>query len=223
MYSFAQRDDTSVVDEPLYGYYLNRTDKDHPGKSEIVSAMLLDAERIITEIILGHVDRDVLFVKTMAHHLDGIDLSFLKKTVNVILTRDPVEMLPSLVNQIPNPDVWDTGLPQQLELYNTLVGLDQEPPVLDSRELLLSPQNVLEQLCERIGIPFDSAMMSWPAGSREFDGVWAPYWYHNVHKSTGFAPYRKKDAPFPEHLEATLEKCQPIYEQLKKQCIKSRK
>ena len=34
MYSFAQRPDTRVVDEPLYGHYLRVSGAEHPGDQE---------------------------------------------------------------------------------------------------------------------------------------------------------------------------------------------
>ena len=44
--------------------------------------------------------------------------------------------------------------------------------------------------------------------------MWAPHWYHNVHKSTTFAEYRPKTEPFPERLKAVYEQCRPHYERL---------
>ena len=35
-------------------------------------------------------------------------------------------------------------------------------------------------------------MLSWSAGARESDGVWARHWYHEVEKSTGFEPYKEQ-------------------------------
>ena len=39
-----------------------------------------------------------------------------------------------------------------------------------SEATLRNPRGVLEKLCERIGIPFDEAMLSWTAGARREDG-----------------------------------------------------
>ena len=50
---------------------------------------------------------------------------------------------------------------------------------------------MLEALCDALGVRFDPAMLSWPAGPRPTDGVWAPHWYDGVWKSTGFGPYRE--------------------------------
>ena len=221
MYSFAQRKDTTVVDEPFYGYYLKRTGAPHPGAAEVIAAMECDGQAVIDQTILGPVATDILFVKTMAHHLDGLDTAFLNETHNVLLTRDPAEMLPSLVNQIPNPTARDTALPQQLDLLNLLATYGQVPVVVDSKELLLSPEHVLEELCRVLDIPFHSGMLSWPAGRRDFDGVWAPHWYHNVHKSTGFAPYSPKTEAVPQHVRSVLEECRPAYDHLYSLSIKA--
>jgi hypothetical protein len=39
MYSFGNRPDTVVTDEPLYGYYLATTGIEHPGRDEIIASM----------------------------------------------------------------------------------------------------------------------------------------------------------------------------------------
>ena len=39
---------------------------------------------------------------------------------------------------------------------------------------------MLRALCAALGVPFDAAMLSWPAGPRDSDGVWAPHWYAGV-------------------------------------------
>lgn len=214
MYSFAQRPDTRVVDEPLYAHYLRVSGAEHPGAAEVLAAMDSDGERVVREVLMGDYDRPVVFFKQMAHHLVELDRSFLATSVNVLLTRDPEEMLPSLVNQIPHPTLRDTGLAVQSALLAELRELGQEPPVLDSREVLLDPRGALTQLCARLGIPFFDEMLSWPAGARPEDGVWAPHWYHNVHRSTGFDTYHRKTAPFPEPLRPLLEECRPHYQAL---------
>jgi hypothetical protein len=214
MYSFAQRADTRVVDEPLYAHYLRVSGADHPGRDEVLAAQETDGERVVRRVILGPCDHPVLFMKQMAHHLAELDRGFLARTANVLLIRDPAEMLRSLVHQIPKPGLSDTGLAVQSELLSELRELGQDPPVLDSRELLLDPPGVLRQLCGRLGIPFEEAMLRWTAGPRPEDGVWARHWYHNLHRSTGFAPYRAKTGPFPPQLAPLLAECRPHYETL---------
>ena len=117
--------------------------------------------------------------------------------------------------------IHDTGFDFQIKILEMAAEWGQEIPVLDSRELLLNPRQVLTTLCERIGIPFAEQMLSWPPGPRPEDGVWAKYWYSNVHKSTGFAPYTAKTDPLPAHLQPLLDECLPYYEQLYQQAIKA--
>ena len=155
----------------------------------------------------------------MAHHLVEIDLAFLARTINVLLIRDPFDVLRSLINQIPKPVLHDTGIGIQADLLYRFQELGQDLLVLDSTYLLKDPAGVLSRLCQRIGIPFQESMLSWPVGGQPEDGVWAPYWYHNVHKSTGFQPYRPKTDPFPPRLEGLLAECRPHYETLKSHAI----
>jgi hypothetical protein len=221
MYSFAQRPDTRVLDEPIYGHYLRVTGAQHPIPGDVIAAMESDGSKVISDVILGPCDRPTLFMKQMTHHLVDIDLSFLKRTTNVLLTRDPVEMLPSLDRVLDRPTLRDTGFKGQADLLALLRAYGQEPLVMDSRELLRDPPGVLATLCAGVGIEFDDRMLSWEARPRPEDGVWAPHWYTNVHKSTGFEPYRPKLEPFPPHLEPLLAECQPYYDTLYQLAIKA--
>ena len=221
MYSFAQRRDTRVIDEPLYGHYLRVSGANHPGRDEVMAAVDCDGERLVREAILGPCDRPVLFLKQMAHHLVELDRGFLEATANVLLIRDPAEVLRSLRHQLAAPRLADTGIAKQSELFDELCRRGQEPPVVDSRELLLAPAVVLERLCTRLDIAPDPAMLSWPAGGRAEDGVWAPHWYANVHRSTGFQPYRPKTGPFPEALRPVLEEARPHYERLLRYALRA--
>ena len=223
MYSFAQRDDTVVYDEPLYAHYLSRTPARgyHPGAEEVIASQDNDGEVVVRDVILGDQPRPVAFFKHMTHHLVNLDPGFLAQTTNVLLTRDPVEMLPSYAKQIESPSLVDVGYKAHTELLSYLRSLGQDPPVLDSKQLLLNPRTVLGELCARIDIPFQEAMLSWPAGARPEDGVWASYWYSSVHRSTGFGEYVPKTDPFPESLKPLLAECQPYYEQLSAVAIKA--
>lgn len=214
MYSFRQREDTIVLDEPLYGHYLVRTGLRHPGRGEVVDSLVCDGERVVREVLLGDCPRPVMFSKNMAHHLVGLDLGFLDELTNVLLTRDPREMLPSLVKNVPDADLDATGLPRQVAILERIDAAGDEPVVLDAGALLRDPRGVLTELCRRVGLTFEEAMLSWPAGAKPEDGVWAPYWYANVHASTGFGSHRPRAGPFPEPLEPLLDACLPLYERL---------
>jgi len=220
MYSFAQRSDTKVVDEPLYAHYLSESDADqyHPGAEEILKGMEKDGQKVI-EMMLGFHDKPVIFFKQMTHHLVNLDWSFLEQTVNIILTRDPREMLPSYAKEVEHPTMKDVGYAKHLELLEYLRKMGQKPIILVSEKVLKNPREMLIKLCKSLDIPFEESMLSWEKGARPEDGSWAKYWYHTVHNSTGFKPFQPKKEPFPEYLKPLLEESLPLYKELCKHAI----
>jgi len=222
MYSFAQLPELRVVDEPLYGHYLRVSGAEHPGDQEVMESMDCDGNAVMKDLMRRQAadPASVIFIKHMAHHLVDLDLSFLASTRNVFLIRDPREMLPSLTVQLPNATLTDTGLKRQWDLYSDLCHTGQLPVVLDSRELLLDPASVIRALCDALDLEFRNDMLTWEAGPRAEDGVWARHWYHAVHKSTGFAPYRPK-SDFPDDLQSLLDECIPFYEKLYEHALRA--
>ena len=214
MYSFRQRADTTVFDEPFYAHYLTLDDRGHPGVEAVIAGRSTDADTVIRDVILGPCPTPVLYLKQMAHHLKGVDRSHLARTENILLTRDPHEMLASLSVQLPHCDLSDTGLVQSVELLDAVLAEGGTPLVIDSQVLLRDPASVLPKVCHRLGLEFDEAMLSWPAGPKPEDGVWAEHWYHNVHRSTGFAPYTPSDRAVPDDLADVLAEAVPLYERL---------
>lgn len=215
--SWGQRSDTVVCDEPLYAYYLERTKLDHPGATEVIEHHETDPAKVIAWLT-GPLPRDrtVFYQKHMAHHLlPDLDRDWLHQLTNCFLIRDPAAMVLSLSKVLPEPRLIDTGLPQQVEIFELIRSTTSEiPPVLDSRDVLEDPAARLSALCDRVGLKFDDSMLSWPAGSRDTDGVWAKHWYASVEASTAFAPYRPKDEPLPSRLEPLVRECQPYYDRL---------
>ncbi|MEM9675963.1 MAG: sulfotransferase family protein [Bacteroidota bacterium] len=222
MYSFAQRSDTQVVDEPFYGFYLTqRPDVDHPGKKEVLASMETDSQTILEKVIFGEYACPVLFIKNMAHHFVDLNQQFITQLSNLILIRDPRQLISSIAQQMQEPTVEDIGSQKQYELYNYLLTNGNRPVVLDSGELLKDPLRVLRKVCGALDIPFEEGMLSWPAGPRPEDGVWAKYWYHNVHQSTSFARQPTSDRPLPGHLEELYQTAQPFYAALYENSIKA--
>lgn len=221
MYAFARRSDTGVIDEPYYACYLDRTGKEHPGREEVLKAQSSNPEEV-TGKILSENSKPVLFIKNMAHHMDLVTKAFYDKMLHLFLIRDPVEMIPSLIKTIPNPSLRDTAYKEQYEIFQYVtLQLNHEPIVIDSKELLLNPEQVLTEVCEKAGIPFEPAMLSWQKGPIPEDGVWARHWYHNVHNSTGFKAYEPKDEEVPERLKPLLEECSEYYHELFRYAIKA--
>lgn len=221
MYSFARNEGVRVVDEPLYGHYLRVSGAEHPGREEVIAAMNCDGDTVMQELLSLQAanPQPRLFMKHMAHHLVDMNTDFLDDTSNVLLVRDPRDMLPSLIVQLPNAAADDTGLRQQCELFDDLRARGRTPHVLDSRELLTAPGAVLQKLCKAIGLEYTDRMLQWEPGGRPEDGVWAPHWYHAVHASSGFAPYKPKNG-FPDELRPLLDECLPWYEKLLEHAIR---
>jgi hypothetical protein len=128
---------------------------------------------------------------------------------HAFLIRDPRALLASYARVRDQPTLADLGLEQQAGIFRAFGG-----PVIDSTDLLRQPEPMLRALCAALGVPFHPGMLSWPAGPRDSDGVWAPYWYDGVRASTGFGPYRERPADLPTELEPLAQRCQPFYEEL---------
>jgi hypothetical protein len=215
--SFGNRPDCFVSDEPLYAFYLDQTGLDHPGRAATLARHDRNWQSVI-DGLTGEIPngRTVWYQKHMAHHLlPQVDRSWLGKMQNAFLIRDPREMLTSLIEFLPSPRVEDTGLPQQVEIFNLIHDRDGSlPPVIDGRDVLENPEGILRALCDRLGISFYDAMLAWPAGKRETDGAWADEWYAKVYQTTSFAAYRPKTDEIPESLVPVYERCQQLYQTL---------
>ena len=194
MYSFAQRIDTKVVDEPFYAYYLTHvnTKVDHPGKREIINSQSSSFNEIVNEIETFK-EKDVLFIKNMTHHLAKTNVNFSRDWYHVILTRSPQSAYISFKKVISNPTVLDMGYKEQYAIALKFKKKNIPFYILSSEELLNSPKKELENLCDYLQINFDNNMLSWDRGGIKEDGIWAKYWYENVHKSHGFKLNKKMD------------------------------
>ena len=214
MYSFAQRPDTSVVDEPLYAYYLTHTQEraSHPATAAILESQSPDGPTVVQEVQQATYPTPVVVFKQMTHHLLELDRSFFDDAYHVLLVRDPRAILASYSKVITELTAYDIGIPQQQELYEYLREKEQLHAIIDAKRLLLDPPGVLARLCAQLDLPFTETMLSWPAGARPEDGVWAPYWYSRVHESTGFAPYVEREINLRPELETIADTCLPAYE-----------
>ncbi|NBG67315.1 sulfotransferase-like domain-containing protein [Acidiluteibacter ferrifornacis] len=213
MYSFAQRSDTMVIDEPLYAHYLSKSGVIHPGRHEILKSQNNNGNQVMEDILKLNQPK-VIFCKQMTHHLIEINRSFLNETINLIFIRDPKAIINSYNKVIPNPTIEDIGIKMQHELMTELQLKNAHFLVIDSADLLKKPKQFLIKLCQSIGILYEGNMLSWKQGARKEDGVWAKYWYSNVHQSTGFAPFEQKEILLSKENQMVYEKCLPYYNKL---------
>jgi hypothetical protein len=217
MRSWGNRDDTVVVDEPLYAHYLYVTRKAHPGIDDVIASGDTDWQRVVAGLI-GPIpgDRRIYYQKHMTHHLlPQMGRVWLVGLTNCFLIRHPREVLASYTKVIETPAIEDLGFVQQSEIFDqvrTMTG--SVPSVLDAADVLRNPRRMIGLLCDALGVNFQESMLNWPAGPRSTDGVWAKYWYAEVEKSTGFRPYQTKQIELPERLNQLCKKCTELYEQL---------
>lgn len=218
MRSFEARGDCSVTDEPLYAHYLARTGLDHPGAAEILASCERDAEVVVAEL-LGPPpsERPLWYVKHMAHHLlPGMDRSWIARCRNALLVREPEPMIASLARALGRaPRIEETGLPQQVELVDSLHAASLAAPhVLSAERVAADPEAELSALCDALAIPFTRKMLSWEPGPRATDGIWAPHWYASVETSTGFVARPRSEVSLPAELLPLARLARPLYERL---------
>ena len=221
MYSFAQREDTKVVDEPFYASYLDRFPEiEHPGKQEILQSMAREISLVLSEIEELSKKHEVVFLKNMAHHHLGISWDYLLPLNNVFLIRNPKQLIASFAQVIEQPTLQDIGLKEEVDLFQYVAENGHNPAiVLDSATILENPEKGLKLLCQKLEIPFTEKMLSWQKGAIAEDGVWASYWYKNVHGSSGFAKQKTSERSLPTHCEALYQEALPHYQTLIKQAI----
>jgi hypothetical protein len=215
MRAWENRPDTFVTDEPFYACYLRTTGIEHPGRDTILTSQSCDWEEVIDDCQhLTHQDCSVHYQKHMTQHmLQEVRLDWINALVNVFLIRRPEEVVASYAQARPDLTAEDLGFAQQHRLYEHVRShISQQPLVLTTEQVLTNPEQALRSICDYAGIDFDQSMLKWPAGKRESDGVWAPWWYHNVEQSTGFAPYTKKAVSLDSNQQQIAARCQPFYE-----------
>ena len=219
MRAWENRPDSVVVDEPLYAFYLSSTGIDHPGRDEVIASQSVSWREVVSSLASGPLPPGVTvaYAKHMTHHvLPSVDLAAFAPFRHAFLIRDPRSLLASYAKVRAAPTVDDLGLRQQAWLFERFGG-----PVIDSADVLAAPEAGLRALCSALEVPFSAAMLSWPAGPRASDGVWAPHWYGSVWRSTGFVPVTPGPPPdLDPSLEPLLEQCLPYYEKLRKNKIK---
>src|SRR5690606_1504692 len=215
MYAFAQRSDTLVLDEPYYATYLLSSGVHHPGRDDTIASLPHREQDVDAHIFQDAPGYKILFIKNMAHHIELLREEIKEGLINVFLIRDPRQVISSYSRVIEDPVMRDIGIEYQHALFTRMMKAAGTPPfVIDSGLLLIDPESVLRQLCYRINIEFAPEMLSWPAGPKPYDGVWAPWWYSNVHRSVGFAQPSGQPEAIPDKLEALCREATSYYKKL---------
>ena len=118
----------------------------------------------------------VFYQKHMTHHLlPDVGREWLGAVTNAFLIRDPAHVVASYAKVRGEPTLADLGYEQQVEIFRAHGG-----PVVDAADVLRDPAGTLRGSALRSASAWDPAMLAWPPGPRDTDGVWAPHWYAAV-------------------------------------------
>lgn len=217
MRAFENRSDCFVSDEPLYAAFLKQTGLEHPGAAEVIAEGECDWRKV-TDYLTGPIpgEKKLWYQKHMSHHLlPGMDHAWIYGLCNVFLIRQPDAVVASYIKSRSEITPEDIGLLQQAVLFDELrQETGKSPLIIDSGEFLGNPRGFLEVLCAHAGIAFEPSMLSWPAGQRDSDGIWAKHWYASVWRSTGFETRPERMPALSKAHQKIADACRPAYDHL---------
>ena len=189
MYSFGNRDDFEIIDEPFYANYLIETGLDHPMRKEIILSQPENVTTVINNLTKDRSNMGKnLYQKHMTHHMvNSVPRDWFNQVKHVFLLRHPVRVISSFSKKYENVSEDDIGFKKQIELFSEISKRGLNPIVVNSEDIRKEPEETLRKLCERLNLRFQKSMLSWQMGGNKQDGVWASHWYESAHKSTGFS------------------------------------
>ncbi|ORY92928.1 hypothetical protein BCR35DRAFT_320083 [Leucosporidium creatinivorum] len=164
-------------------------------------------------------------------------------TVHTFLIRTPTKAIPSY-HRLCYPgaptdfdyfDPEEAGYREVRALFDFIKkAKGRTPLVLDSEDLLKSPEEVMKIWCKEVGVEFDKGMLQWDEGVQEHFAKW-PGWHESAQASTGMGKGLKDhhitpsnhasgtDSPKPDHpqiVKDAIEANIADYEYLKKFVVK---
>ncbi|KAF7143802.1 hypothetical protein RHSIM_Rhsim05G0144300 [Rhododendron simsii] len=213
MYSFAQRDDIEVLDEPLYANFLRVTGVERPYRDEVLSKMEADGNKVVKDVIFGPGVKKYRFCKHISkQRVPGLSDELMKRGKHFILIRNPLEVLLSF-DKVVRPSFLELGLADLIAIYNELCNLGKRPPIIDVAELREDPEAALRWLCQDLDIPFQAAMLNlhYDAGLSA-----CPHASPLILAFTDSRQWRWYFVPFPSSLYDLLEQSLPLYNMLKR-------
>jgi len=155
----------------------------------------------------------------MAHHMDGLDLAPAAAWKHVLWIRSPRKVIASFAKVVPDVQLRDVALQEQLDALAQLQALGSRYVVVDSDQLLANPERGFRAVCAQLDLEFRPEQLRWPAGPKSYDGVWAPHWYAQVHQSQGFGLPSAEPPRMPDGLEALAEEAAPRYALLSRSAL----
>ncbi len=215
MRAWENRLDTQVVDEPFYACFLSATGLVHPMQEDVLASQSNDWQTVIAQHLSGPLTSPafIQYQKQMTQHMVApLNMDWFRSLRHAFLIRHPAEVVASYQQKRGSVNADDVGFAKQRELFELAKRYSNKPPpVIDASSVLKDPRKSLSALCAALDVAFDEAMLSWPAGRRASDGVWAPHWYNKVEASTGFAPYEPRVPKLSAAEQKVVNECLPDY------------
>ena len=216
MRSFENRDDTIVHDEPFYGYYLFKTQLNHPMKDEIISNYPIAQNEIIKNITTKQKNK-IYYQKHMTHHIvKNTRIEWIKKGYNCFLIRHPSKVINSYIQKNTLRNINDIGFKKQFEIFKKIKKNNSKFLVINADDILINPIDSMKKLCKKLNINFSKKMLNWPKGKRDTDGIWSKVWYKKVEQSTSFNKFRKECIVIPKKYSKIYDESLKYYDAMNK-------
>jgi len=220
MRAWENRSDTQVVDEPFYAHFLAHTGLQHPMATEVINDGETDWQRIVETLCKKPVTGIFYQKHITTHWLPHLPTDWLGELEHVFLIREPEPVAASYSIKRENLTAADLGYEQQAELFQLISALlGRSPLVVDSARFLIDPEHHFKIVCSSLDIAFEEAMLKWPKGTRDSDGIWASHWYDAVVQSTGFRKAMPKALSLTNAQEKIADECRPFYNMLAEHAI----
>ena len=219
MYSFENRGDTKIEDEPFYGYFLSNNEIIHPERDVIINIMETDKCKLISYLsdIENLKNERIWYQKQMTHHININDyISWIKHITNCFLIRNPIEVISSYKKIYSEVSMNLIGLEQQNKIFDyVLNNINDKPLVIDAYDLRNNPESILKKACQKLNINFTKKMLHWPEGPKKNEGVWGKFWYQNVWNTTSFIKQKNNhNKKVPLNIKKLYEQAKIFYDKL---------
>ena len=220
MRSFENREDTFVLDEPFYAYYLKKTGSNHPMRNDIIKHYPISQHKILKLITSKPKNKEIFYQKHMTHHIiKNTKLDWITKGYNCFLIRHPAKVINSYVKKNSLKSIDDIGFKKQFEIFNKIKKKKLNYTVINSDTILQNPNKTIKKLCKLLKIKFTKKMITWPRGNRFSDGIWSKVWYKNVERSNTFSKYKKEKINVPKKYMKIYEESLKYYNEMNQYTI----
>jgi hypothetical protein len=179
----------------------------------------------VHEKILNLAKEESVFIKDFAYSISHIaDDHFLDAFTHSFLIRDPEKVITSMHSRWADISLDEIGFDDLHTLFKRIADkTGRAPAIIDSDELLATPESGMRAYCEAVNIPFIEEALAWDdkvESNKDRNATWNTdeHGFHDSLKaSTGLKPQKRS---YPElasspAMRRLYDACLPHYEALK--------